>query len=347
MMSYNFAEPPTEYVRDCRAADPSILESTLAEVLEDPAALEPDSVLEDYLPAGTVCSDPEQGEGKLYIFDERPDPAAGPPLAAALHFFGGGWKGGHPSVFFPSCRHLARQGCVAISVGYRHYQPDTEGGLTSFDCVADCREALRYVRAHSAELNIDPTRCLAIGDSAGGHLSLMIGFPSAGDLADWPTDWRPGRPGDLAGVADAVVSFNPVADFETCHYAIQHVFGPDRLSISPVHRLREHGLARGNEGLPHPPTPYPPTLLMHGELDTVCLVDQSRLFSQIGAEHGLPIEYVELAGVQHAFCYPNYTAKLQTVAETMEETLRFMAQQGYLGSSAREGPAVAAVTAKL
>ena len=194
---------------------------------------------------------------------------------------------------------------VAISVGYRHYQQGVEGGLTPFDCVADCRAALRHIRKHSEALGVDPARVLAIGDSAGGHLSLMMGFPPAGD--SWATarvaDLADPSDEDAAGVADAVVSYNPVADFETCAHAVTHVRGVERLSISPVHRLRAQAATyTGATGLA-PRVEYPPTLLIHGECDTVCLVEQSQLFAEL-AQSAWPdrVQYIELAGTQHAFC---------------------------------------------
>ena len=115
--------------------------------------------------------------------------------------------------------------------------------VTVFDCVRDCRDAMAYVRAHAAELGVDPDRVSAHGDSAGGHLSLMLGYPEPG--AEGDASRRP---------ADAVVSYNPVADLETDNHGVRNVHGPDRLTISPAH------LVQSSAELP------PPTLLMHGKL---------------------------------------------------------------------------------
>lgn len=52
------------------------------------------------------------------------------------------------------------------------------------DAVEDVRRAVRYVRHHADTLEIDPERLGALGMSAGGHLSLMLGTTSdAGDAS--------------------------------------------------------------------------------------------------------------------------------------------------------------------
>lgn len=254
---------------------------------------------------------------RLHVFEGPVDPK--PELrACALLFHGGGWSGGDPSLFHPAARYLAQRGLIAVAVQYRLYQP--EGEATVYDCVADCRAALAYVRDHAAELGVDPHRVSAMGDSAGGHLALMLGFASSAGSTP----------------ADAVISYNPVADLETCQHGIDHVHGPDRLTISPCHVVRNTRSAPA------------PTLLVHGESDMVCLVNQSRLYAAIAEERWpsatsakrtstewtpLPsgfCRYVELEETQHAFCLPNYNAHPDTVAAAMHEAVLFLGRIGHL-----------------
>ncbi|MSQ44197.1 MAG: alpha/beta hydrolase [Chloroflexi bacterium] len=44
--------------------------------------------------------------------------------------------------------------------------------------VADCREAIRFLRTNSRRWHIDPERLVAWGPSAGGYLASMIGAAS-------------------------------------------------------------------------------------------------------------------------------------------------------------------------
>ena len=226
---YSFTESMKPvYVSDSAAVLPQDLEYTLATQL---TATQPAPQLVEYR-VDPSCN--------LHVF--RPAACARNKLApAVLHFHGGGWSGGEPEVFYASCRYFAGRGAVAISVQYRKYEP--EGTLTPQDCTADCRAAMAYVRSHATQLGVDASHIAVLGDSAGGHLALMMSFTpkscSEAGLSD-----------QLAGL---VVSYNPVADLETDPHGWNNVHGQDRLTISPLHRLAE---------LAQSATSLPPTLLV-------------------------------------------------------------------------------------
>jgi acetyl esterase/lipase len=98
-------------------------------------------------------------------------------LKPAIAFFhGGGWAGGNPSEFFGACRRYAALGFVTFSFQYR-LSIDKKGEIphpliTPIECVKDARSAMRWVRAHAREFNIDSERIIAGGQSVGGHLAL-------------------------------------------------------------------------------------------------------------------------------------------------------------------------------
>ena len=102
--------------------------------------------------------------------------------ACFLTIHGGGWTGLDPRRQYPFAAHFAKLGLLGISVEYRLVKPGS--GTTVFDCVKDSRSAMRYVRAHAAELGIDPQKIVANGGSAGGHLAagtaLFDGVDEAG-----------------------------------------------------------------------------------------------------------------------------------------------------------------------
>ena len=103
---------------------------------------------------------------------------------AAVFFHGGGWYGGTPDHMYPQCRYLALRGMVAISVQYRTINVF---GTTPKECVKDGKSAMRWVRSHAAELGINPSRIVAGGGSAGGHIAaataLVEAFDEAGEDA--------------------------------------------------------------------------------------------------------------------------------------------------------------------
>ncbi|MBO4547905.1 MAG: prolyl oligopeptidase family serine peptidase, partial [Abditibacteriota bacterium] len=60
------------------------------------------------------------------------------------------------------------QGFKVFNIDYR-LLPNKMSGQ-----VADCRTAVRHVRANAKKYDIDPNKIMAIGHSAGGHLACML-----------------------------------------------------------------------------------------------------------------------------------------------------------------------------
>lgn len=98
------------------------------------------------------------------------------PKPAIAFFHGGGWAFGNPSEFFGACRRYASMGFVTFSFQYR-LSIEKNGKtphpfITPIECVKDARSAMRWVRSHAKEFNIDPQKIVAGGQSVGGHLVL-------------------------------------------------------------------------------------------------------------------------------------------------------------------------------
>ena len=113
--------------------------------------------------------------------------------AAIVFFHGGGWNHGDPSSFYWQGDYFAKRGMVAFSAEYRL----TPQGVQVADCIADAKSAVRWVRAHAAELGVDPARIAAGGGSAGGHLAAAAAIVK--DAEDRTASSRP----------DLLVLFNP------------------------------------------------------------------------------------------------------------------------------------------
>ncbi|MBN9299855.1 MAG: alpha/beta hydrolase [Filimonas sp.] len=86
-----------------------------------------------------------------------------------IFFHGGSWSEGQPAWHFEACRKYAQKGWVACAVEYRIYGNQ---GTLPFEAVMDARSAIRWLRKHAQEFNIDTGRIVATGNSAGGHLVL-------------------------------------------------------------------------------------------------------------------------------------------------------------------------------
>jgi acetyl esterase/lipase len=100
-----------------------------------------------------------------------PDSAKPVPAVIAVH--GGGWKGSSRVTYRHLGPLLAGRGYALFSIDYRLVRKDHNRYPAAAD---DVRAALKYVREHAAELNVDPARIALMGDSAGGHLAALVGL---------------------------------------------------------------------------------------------------------------------------------------------------------------------------
>jgi len=117
----------------------------------------------------------------LAMPEERGDAAR--PALVFIH--GGGWRGGDKrrNAFLGPTLEFATNGYVCVTVEYRLL------GEAPFPaCIEDVKCAVRWLRAHAEEYNVDPDRIGAYGNSAGAHLAAMLALcpPTAGLEGDGP-----------------------------------------------------------------------------------------------------------------------------------------------------------------
>ncbi len=127
------------------------------------------------------------------------------PRPALVFIHGGGWRGGDKrrGGFLRPTISYADKGYVCVTVNYRMLD---EAPITA--CVEDVKNAVRWLRAHAEEYNIDPERIGASGNSAGAHLAVMLGVcpPSAGLEGDGPYQ-------EYSSMVQAVVASATPTDF--------------------------------------------------------------------------------------------------------------------------------------
>jgi acetyl esterase/lipase len=198
---------------------------------------------------------------------------AGPakqPLVVWIH--GGGWMGGSKASV--PLLGLVTQGYDVASVEYRFSQ------VALFPAqIQDCQAAIRWLRAHAEEYGFDSAHIGVGGDSAGGHLVLLLGMTGGKNV--FP---KIGGNEDQSDRVQAVCDFYGPADFNTvldqfAHSPTASVFhfnGGD-----PYSRLTGTTLgtdkAKADVVSPvHYVTPgVPPVLILHGTNDALVPFAQS------------------------------------------------------------------------
>ena len=138
----------------------------------------------------------------LYLPDE-----GNGPFPLFVHIHGGGFAFGdkrddHMDAYLTGIK----RGYAVASLEYR-----VSGEATFPAAVLDCREAIRYIKAHAAEYCVDVNRIAVLGGSAGGNLAAMVGM-------NVPNGAFPGEEGKSFAVQPnvqvAIDQFGPVR-FET------------------------------------------------------------------------------------------------------------------------------------
>ena len=231
----------------------------------------------------------------LYLPKSR---KAGEKSPAVLLIHGGGWKEGDKrqarEIEFGMT--LAKNGFVAASINYA-LRSDGKFPLN----LQDCKNGVRYLRAHADELGIDPDRISVMGSSAGGHLALLVAYTAdQSNLA--PSQPYPGVSDKVSSVVDFYGISNLATRKETdpngkplkiepLDSTTQSIFGStpqDWKKASPVTYVKRD---------------VPPTLILHGKKDTTVDSDQSQELADTLKKAGATYEIIWLPNAPHSFSF--------------------------------------------
>lgn len=228
----------------------------------------------------------------LHLDLYRPVGAAPAPLVVMIH--GGGWhQGGRYEMGLSRwAGWLASAGLAVASIDYR-LAPAT----TYPDSFQDCLDAIDWCADHAAELGVDASRIGLWGDSAGGHLALLVATSQT----------RPDFPGPRSAHGGprlaAAAAWYPPTDLEALHRVesraaagggtVQAFVGvapdvdPSRWrEVSPIHQV--HAAA-------------PPTLILQGTRDFLVPHAQATSYAERAREAGAACELHVVEGGVHGF----------------------------------------------
>jgi len=223
------------------------------------------------------------------------NPASDGPLPLVIWIHGGGWQGGNKAGGFGHLAPLVASGHYGgASVGYR-----LSGQAIWPAQTHDCKAAIRWLRAHSAEHGIDAERIGVWGSSAGGHLVAMLGV--SGDV---PTlDGELGKHTDRRSDIQCVVDYFGPSELLTMDDFPSRIVhnGPN----SPESRLvggpiQEHkAAARAASPVTYVSEGDPPFLILHGTEDALVPFNQSEVLAAALKKAGVDVTFVPVEGAGH------------------------------------------------
>jgi acetyl esterase/lipase len=222
-------------------------------------------------------------------------------------FFGGGWSSGTPAKSITYAKWAAKYGMVGVAPDYRtrkRFDAKPE------DCVADGRAAVRWIQDHAAELGIDPTKIVAQGSSAGGHVAAWTAIPDP-VMPNTASDPVP-NPAPMG-----LILLWPVTDTGTNGYGGPKRFGNDEAranNLSVTGRM---------------PAKMPPTLIFHGTADKTVKFENSKAFTDKMKANGNSCELIVFPDAPHSPQSSKEGEKGKIVkAKIEEESLKFLEKLG-------------------
>lgn len=214
---------------------------------------------------------------------------------ALILFHGGGWVAGQKERNVLYLLPYLSMGWAAINVEYR-----TSVNSLAPAAVEDCRCALRWAAYHARQYNLDASKFVLTGTSAGGHLALITGMLPAGSIFDrqCPTPdsirWRAGT--ELEVKVAAIVNWFGITDVADLldgpnakHYAIEW-FG----SMS-----NREELARQVSPINYVRAGLPAIITIHGDQDNIVPYSQAMKLHAALDKAGVPNQLVTIKGAMH------------------------------------------------
>jgi acetyl esterase/lipase len=245
----------------------------------------------------TYCASVQQ---KLDIYF----PKTGGPWPTLIYVHGGSWMRGDKSEAAGLGAQMNPRGYAVVSVNYSMYP------YAKFPrIIEDVKCAVRFLRAHAADYNLDPLRFGAIGASAGGHLVALLG------TSDEQAGWDTGEYSEYTSRVQAVIDMSGPTD-------MTRKFPNPEIAMLALVAFGDDEMVKSSP-ITHVTSDDPPFLIIHGDKDGVIPVEQSQLFYDALTKAGVVAQLVIVKNGDHGLTAPDSSAT-PTPAEIEKMKLDFL-----------------------
>jgi len=221
-----------------------------------------------------------------------------------VYFAGGSWSEGKPDWNFSACKSYAKKGWVGVAVEYRLAY---RHGTLPFEAVMDAKTAIRWLRQHADEYNIDINRIVASGKSAGGHLVLSTAL-----VENW-------------NEKSDNLKYSCIPNVLLVNSGVYDLTDENTLWIRQGLKKRNQ-----NENLVKEISPnylikkdFPPTLIIHGTNDRNVPYSTAEQFVKKMTIEGNNIEFHSLNGAGHFIWWGQYGKQVSEIRSKYLEKLGY------------------------
>jgi acetyl esterase/lipase len=232
-------------------------------------------------------------EAKLDIYKRRDTTG---PQPTVIYMHGGFWAAGAKEGSLMSLVPWMEMGWNVVNVEYRLARVALAPAA-----VEDCLCALRYINNQAKTYDIDTTRIVVTGESAGGHLALTTGIIP--DTAGLDRECA-GAP--LPKVA-AIINWYGITDV----YDV--IEGPHRANAAMQwfgSLPNREDIARRVSPLTYVRSGLPPILTVHGDADTTVPYQHGVRLHEALTKAGVPNQLVTVPGGRHGNFTPEERTKI-------------------------------------
>ena len=238
----------------------------------------------------------ENTGGKSLALDlYRPANLAGKVPVVVL-IYGGAWVMRNQGSEKPRAEWLARHGYAAAVIDYRL---SSEALFPAQ--IFDCKAAVRWLRANSAQYKLDAGHIGAWGDSSGAHLACILG--TAGKVPALEGDF--GNTNESSQVQAVVDFFGPTDFLQMEAHAlpgspINHDSpgSPEALLIGGPIQLNKEKVEEANP-ITYVTEETPPFFIAHGDADPLVPYNQSELLYEALRKAQDQVTFYKIAGAGH------------------------------------------------
>ena len=207
------------------------------------------------------------------------------PAPTMVFIHGGAWKKGKRQDYLPYMIDYAQKGYVTVTLSYRL------SGVAKFPAAAqDVNCGIKWVKQHAAEYDIDPERMVLIGGSAGGHLSLLLGY--GGDETLFNQDCKElGTDSKVKAIVDFYGPVDITTPYAITTEQVLSFMGATYEEIPEMYKLASPSTFISTDD--------PPTLIFQGTIDSLVPVSQSDSLASWLDKAGVDHDYHRLKGWPH------------------------------------------------